>query len=147
MINNTNSTITAINLSSAVFDIFGFDGDGICGTSSGSLASGSILPGYNFVGGTDPCVNSILSPASNSGANYGGPYVTFTNINAGDTSGTVNFGNGGIAPGGSSYFSLEDPVDLNLVVTQGTPEPGTLALFGIGICGVIFRRSRKTREP
>ena len=123
IINNTSSPITSITFTSSL-DIFGFDGDGICGG-----------PGYNFVEGP-ACVN-IMDPNG-----YGGPYVTYSNINSGATMGTVNFGNGGIAPGGSAWFSLEGPVSLTTVVT---PEPATVMLLGFGGVALgLWRRRRSS---
>jgi hypothetical protein len=126
VVNNTGSALTALNLSSSTFHIFGFDGDGICG-------------GYNFV-----------SPGPNCGANQGNPNdynpagVSFSNIAGNTMSGTVNFLNGGIAAnGGTGFFSLEDPVDLNLTVTAATPEPGTLLMMGTGIAGFAGLLRRK----
>jgi len=134
--NNTGSAITSINLSSAVDNIFGFDGDGICGSSSGSQTTTS--PGYTFVGGGNPCTHSTDI------SGYGGPYVSYTNVSANQESGTVNFGNGGIAPGSGSFFSLEGPVDINLAVTSGVPEPATFSLMGIAVCGLfLIRKIRK----
>jgi hypothetical protein len=142
IINNTSSAITSIVLSSTVQDIFGFDGDGPCATSAGTFTTTS--PGYSFVGGENPCVNSIESPSGNTENNYGGPYVTYTGISGSDESGTVNFGNGGIAAGGNTWFGLEGTVDVNLQVGPGTPEPATFSLMGIAVCGLfLMRRIRK----
>jgi hypothetical protein len=126
VINNTGGAITSINLSSSTFDIFGFDGDGICG-------------GYNFSATGATCGTAQGSTAND---NYLPQGVTATNISASDMSGTINFA-GGIAPGGTGFFSLEDPVDLNLVVTAGTPEPGTLLMMGTGIAGLAGMLRRK----
>ncbi|HEY3835862.1 MAG TPA: PEP-CTERM sorting domain-containing protein [Bryobacteraceae bacterium] len=137
IVNNTGSTITTISLSSAQ-DIFGFDLDGVCGSSSGGQTTTS--PGYTFVGGGNPCSHST-DPSG-----YGGPFTTFhptTNF-----AGTVAFGNGGIAAGSSSWFSLEGPVDINISAAPipGTPEPSTIALMLSGFGGFAFLRRRIRRS-
>src|SRR5262249_1696285 len=80
--NNSNRPVFSITLKSST-DIFGFDGDGLCGVNP--------RPGGCPFGPTG----------------YEGPGVTFSNINAGRSSGTVSFA-GGIAARGSAYFSLEE---------------------------------------
>ena len=59
--------------------------------------------------------------------------------------GTVTFGNGGILNTGSSWFALEGPVDLNIQATPTVPEPATLSLISLGLCGLclVRRRARK----
>ncbi len=136
ILNNSGATITSITLTSATDDIFAFDGDGICGDVNGNQTTTS--PGYTFVGGGNPCVNST-DPSG-----YGGPYTMATATNVNDMTGTVTFGNGGIANGGSSFFSLEGPVDVNLQVGPGVPEPATFSLMGLAMCGLLLvRRIRK----
>ncbi|MGA3078555.1 MAG: PEP-CTERM sorting domain-containing protein, partial [Bryobacteraceae bacterium] len=136
ILNNSGATITSITLTSSTDDIFAFDGDGICGDVNG--AQTTTVPGYTFVGGGNPCVNST-DPSG-----YGGPYTLAAATNVSDMTGTITFGNGGLGNGGSSFFSLEGPVDLNLQVGPGTPEPATFSLMGIAMCGLLLvRRIRK----
>jgi len=123
VLNNTGKSITAINLSSSTYDIFGFDGDGICGG-----------PGYTFVGGGNPCAGAT-DPYG-----YGGPGVTYTFSSY--YSGTVDFSPGIAAHGGSSFFSLEGPVNLSLGVSTPTPEPSTLSLLGGFLAVLGFARRR-----
>jgi hypothetical protein len=126
IINNTSSPINSINLSSSSQFIFDFESDGVCGG-----------PGYTVSGGGAACANSDAS-------GYGPASVTFTNIAANDMSGTVNFAGGIAGNGGTAFFSLEGPVDLNLRVTGGsTPEPSSLVLLGTGVLGFAGMIRRK----
>jgi hypothetical protein len=116
ILNNSGASLTSISLSSNT-DLFGFDGDGICAY--------------------------IACPGTPDLSGYGPAGVTFSGINASaTTSGTVNF-NPGIADGGSAFFSLEGPLSPSQIM-QGTPEPSTRILFGIGVAGLglFLRRTR-----
>ncbi|HUO37029.1 MAG TPA: hypothetical protein VMU34_03920 [Mycobacterium sp.] len=109
VVNNSKRPLRSLILSSSS-DIFGFDGDGL--TSYGGAGNASDSTGY------------------------GGPNANFSAINAGMTSGTVNF----VTPipvGGSTYFGLENSVAnaiscedaVNGSVTQSATGPNVSATF------------------
>jgi uncharacterized repeat protein (TIGR01451 family)/fimbrial isopeptide formation D2 family protein len=91
VVNNTSKTITALQLTSATVPIFGLEDDGVCAGPPGWTFS-ALGPNPNCAIATDP-------------HRYGPAGINYTIFNA--NSGIVNFGNGGIAPGGNAFFSLE----------------------------------------
>jgi hypothetical protein len=103
VVNNTSKTITAVQLTSATVPIFGLEDDGVCG-----------LPGWIFSPlGPNPNCAIATDPHG-----YGPAGINFTIFNV--NSGIVNFGNGGIAPGGNAFFSLEGG-NLTKIVVQVIP--------------------------
>jgi hypothetical protein len=93
VVNSSQNSIASIPLRGAN-PIFSFDGDGICGNDPNT--------GFPFVPAPPGC------PFGPTG--YEGPGVSFSNISADQTSGSVSFNpplgpNGG--PGSSTYFGLE----------------------------------------
>jgi hypothetical protein len=119
IVNNTSSPISQISLSSSTLPIFGFDGDGICENPN----STSGLPGLPASDCAD--VNTVDTTG------YGGPNSYFTGISTDLMSGTVNF-IVPIPPGGSTYFSLEDPITPVDIVP---PTSLTTSLSGGGQSG------------
>jgi len=113
-------------------DIGGFDGDGI--DAYGAPTNPTDLAG---------CGGGIAA----SNCNYGGGDAFFTNNNSPYMSLTVNFLWGGIAAGGTGYFSLEEAVSLSAppVITPGTPEASTWAMMLLGFAGLGFAGYRKAR--
>jgi GDSL-like Lipase/Acylhydrolase family len=105
--NDSSFSIASLPVSSTVGKaLFGFDGDGLC----------------NYIG----C--SWDAPTG-----YEGPGVSFTDITADLTSGTVKF-SPAIPPGGHAYFGLEEalstvpPFDIN----PGPPAPGDIHMVALG---------------
>jgi len=98
---------------------FNFDGDGIC----------AVTPA---VSAACPFVSS--GPPGSISNSYSGPNVTFTALTL--NSGKVFFNGGGIGPGSSDYFGLED------VPGGGTPEPASVFLMVSGLAILALRRHR-----
>lgn len=111
--------------------IFAFDGDGL----------------QNYTGAPP---TPYTYPKGYSPTGYEGPGTWFSNISTTtyfDDTGTVNFLNG-LADGQAVFFSLESsPNGLNIKPTTGAlPEPGSLALVGLGVAMLGFAsRKRKVR--
>src|SRR5215471_15981052 len=117
VVNNTAQTVSGLQLTSTTtVDIFGFDGDGLCSGPPGWTFS-ALGPNPNCAIATDP--------------NHYGPLgINFTVFNP--FSGIVNFGNGGIPPNGSAFFSLEG-ADLNKIVV--IIDPGLTITKQVSVVG------------
>lgn len=130
VLNNSGQTISSLPISGSGSPApFLFDGDGICDPNNYNV---SFSPGANCSG------NSYAGQTG-----YEGPDTHFTSINLAGTSGTVNFNNGGLAAGASTYFSLEGSVNASSLVvdpliqvssvavsaTEGTSFNGAVATF------------------
>jgi hypothetical protein len=119
ILNNSSVPVSQITLSSATEPIFEFDGDGICENPNDT----SGLPGLT---GADCNTTDTTT--------YGGPDAFFTNISTDFLSGTVNFITP-IAPGASTYFSLEEA----LTTTDITPPTSlSTSLSGGGQTGATI---------
>ncbi len=107
VINNTSAPISSLPLSSTTEPIMAFDGDGICENPNDT----SGLPGLP----ASDCAN--VNTVDTTG--YGGPNSYFTGISLDYTSGVVNFIKP-LAPGASTYFSLEEALSASQITVGGT---------------------------
>ncbi len=121
VLNNSSAVITSISLSGS--NIFGLDGDGICV--------------FTFVGN---CYCSASAKAGTDPQDYYGPTSTFAITNA--NNGIVNFAPGIAADGGSTFFRLEEPPTVNLIV-NGVPEPGSIVLRTGGLAAIVWMLRRR----
>jgi hypothetical protein len=151
--NNSSTAITALPLSAPGTSLFGFEADGLCDPGTAPVPSGCVpVPGSPA--GTTCLTQSVAcsfppppgeppnyTEAGASGAlpwpngdrqnGYEGPTSWFSGISADSSGGTVNF-SPAIAPGGSTYFSLEAPPSAAAIVvgTPTTTAPGPPTAFG-----------------
>jgi hypothetical protein len=142
VVNNTATTLSQITVSGS--NISGFEGDGICTFGAGGLA------GTTFTAGSSAyCTTQALNGTDPQ--DYQGPAQTFTNFASGSAV-TIVF-SPPLAPGGTSFFSLEEAPSNTLVVTAPggppvttTPVPSSLFLAGIGILALsgFYFYSRRT---
>lgn len=130
--NSASQTVSAISLSSSLA-IFGLDNDGMClSTFYGQGAIGTNSCSASDAAGTDP-------------GDYSGDAVSFSITDTQD--GIVTF-IGGLAPGATQFFSLEENIaggvqdGGSFSAGSASPEPGTIALLGIGLGLVLFGRRR-----
>jgi hypothetical protein len=133
--NTAATTIEAITLSSSL-GIFAFDNDGMCAF----YGAGPI--------GTNGC--SAAGAAGTDPDDYSGTQVTLTCTDCvGFTAGTAAF-LGGLAPGATQFFSLEEDLvgagNGGSITVTGTPEPGTIVLLLGGLGALAVGRRRLTSK-
>src|SRR5947208_12182617 len=139
--NNSSSAISALPLAATGTPLFGFEADGICDPGTGPLPPGCVpVPGSPA--GTTCGAQSVACsfppppgeppnyteggagsakpwPNGDRQNGYEGPTSWFSGVSAGNSGGTVNF-SPPIAPGASTYFSLEAPPSAS-AIQVGTP--------------------------
>jgi len=148
--NNSSSTIDELPLSVPGSVLFGFDGDGICDVAAPVPSGCAVLPGSlpgTACGSGATCAfppapgQPAADPDAYSGSTqngYEGPNSYFTNVSTDTSSGVVNF-SPGIPPGGSTYFSLEEPpVNTTIGVGGTTPSSTGLAPPTVTTTGATF---------
>lgn len=124
VVNNSGHTLNSFNISGN--NIFGFDGDGI----------------NHYVAALTGTSPQVAGNPDTTG--YGGPLAYFTNISPAKDSGKVNF-YGGLGGGKTTYFSLEEPISLEVppVVTNNVPAPPMLPLFALSLIGFGWLARRR----
>ncbi len=158
--NASSKAISAIPLS-AENALFGFEVDGLCSPGTAPIAPGCVVLTRNSAGtptahpgapcppeteacgfqppAGEPAGVTYPSGFNGYGANgdavtgYEGPTSWFSSIAPTFNSGTVNF-SPALAPGASTYFSLESP-PTGKTITVGTPSSLTTVLSGGGQTG------------
>jgi hypothetical protein len=117
IVNNSSVPVKSLVLTSTL-DIFGFDGDGI--DTYGA-------PGNNL-----------------DRTGYGGPNAYYTNINAGLTSGTVNFITPVAPNGGTTHFSLENALGSATACTDFINNALMHQASGKNICATFTPKQNYT---
>ena len=138
VVNNSSTTVTSLPLMSDQ-GVFGFEGDGACSGTFGGLGNGN-PPATQCQGGVF---------TTNDPTDYESAGAKFGSISSDLTSATVFLS---LAPGQSTWFSLEGQLSTTDITTgpagggSGVPEPASIALLGIGLCGLgLLRRTHKSQ--
>ncbi len=142
VVNSSGGTVSSVTLTApSSIGVFGFDGDGIgAGPPYQGPGSGSVQYG---------------TPNSSDSSGYGGPIGYFSNIvlgsGAGNDTGVLHFA-GGLSNGGTTWFSLEEPLAAcaGSLCSATTPLPAALPLLGTGLgrLGLLgWRRKREAAVP
>jgi len=130
VVNDTNTTINALVFSGSGNGggAFMFDFDGACAYGP-SCNHPALVGGYVSIYGDNGYYDQ-------------GSGVWFTGVNAAEDNGIINFA-GGIAPGGSAWWSMESAVGTGPIKISATPEPVSMVLMGtflLGSLGFLRRR-------
>ena len=155
VVNNSSSPVSELPLAVPGSDLFGFDGDGICDAGGPPIPSGC-APQSGTPAGTDctqgaggTCAFPVpsgepagyIEPGGSSGVpqnGYEGPTTWFSNVSTDTSSGVVHF-SPPIPPGGSTYFSLEEPPANTTIGVGGTaPLPGGMSPPTVTSTGANF---------
>jgi hypothetical protein len=131
--NDSSSPISSIPISVPGSNVFGFDGDGICDNGSGPVPAGCEQIGAPGTACDPTSFNPCAFPPApgqpgpdpdpypgSTQNGYEGPTSYFTNVAADSSSGVVHF-SPAIPPGGSTYFSLEEPPSASAINVGSTP--------------------------
>jgi hypothetical protein len=135
--NNSSSPVSQLPLAVPNSGLFGFEQDGICTPGAAPIPSGCVpQPGAPAGTTCDQAQGGYCSfpapagqpagyvePGAPSGVtqnSYEGPTSWFSNVSTDTSSGVVHF-SPAIPPGGSTYFSLEEPPVGQTIGVGGTP--------------------------
>ncbi len=153
--NNSSGSLSSIPLSTPGSGLFSFDGDGLCDNGFGPVPAGCQQIGSPGTA-CDPTNSTFCAfpaapgqpaadPDAYSGSTqngYEGPANYYTNVSADFSSGVVVF-SPAIPPGGSTYFSLEEPPSAAALGVGSTPfgigfsAPPTVSSNGASFSGVV----------
>lgn len=146
--NNSSQPLTHLNISGSI--TFEFDGDGLCDNASGAVPAGCQPPGGPAACGSDAGTCAFPPPPGEPAAyrepgalpgtppfpagtvqnGYEGPTTWFSNVAPSpENSGTVNF-SPALAPGSSTYLSLEAPPGGLPLTTQVSLRVGAGGMAG-----------------